>query len=92
MKRGYLINIENPNFSGIAILTFCSAKPKINKFVPGGERYSPRGKVSTCYTESGHGVRQLASALGSHFEMAPTTKLIYTVDEMNLLSYFEVAA
>lgn len=83
MRRGYLINIENPNFSGIATLTFCTRKPKFNP-PPGDEhnrKWTPRGETFSCATESGHGVRQLAAALGNHFQYAGTTKLALEISE-----------
>ena len=92
-RTGYLVNIANPNFSGIATLTFCSRRPKFNP-PPGDEesrKWTPKGKITTCYTESGFGVRQLAAALGSHFEYAGAhTKIRYTVGDFGLLSDFEV--
>jgi hypothetical protein len=82
---GYLVNIENPNFSGIATLTFCSEKPKML-----GGKSLPQGEITRCYTEAGFGVRQIAAALGRNFELSPETELEINIDANGMLDSFEV--
>jgi hypothetical protein len=100
MRRftGYISDIQNPNFSGIATVVVRSKRYPTKRRVPSTDPQHVRlgftlmnvGKLNTFLTESGYGVRQLANIFDGFSNAGQHTKARFTVDEMGMLVNVEV--
>lgn len=91
---GYLTNIVNPNFSGIAQVHIRSEKyPKPRpEPVPSLYPYSMTdvGELTIALTEAGHGVRQLAAAFDRFSEAGQHQLATFTLDDSGMLAGVEL--
>jgi hypothetical protein len=81
--EGYIVGVENPNFSGLATVTIAEK--------PDARRTGDPGTITRTHVEAGFGVRQLVGFFGSWeslVEEAPTTKLVFTFDDFGMISTF----
>ena len=78
---GYLTAVATPGFSGLSNVLFRSRK-----------RGRP-GRLTSCYCESGFGVRQLVAAIGINGRLTRESgeiRVRYTIDDLSLLQTVEV--
>jgi hypothetical protein len=79
---GYLTEVTNRNFSGLATVVIRTAKnPR-------------RGKRYTAYCEAGFGVRQLVAAFGDvrggFSKASGEIKAVFAIDDLGLLANVEI--
>lgn len=81
---GYLTNVVNPHFSGIATVFIRGRRCAT------GKAPRPLGRVTKCYTEAGHGVRQLAAAFDRFSPDGLRTKARFQIDDRGVLLAVEI--
>jgi hypothetical protein len=79
---GYIVEVSNPNFSGLATVKIAEK--------PNARETRDPGTLTTAYVEAGFGVRQLVSYFGSWdamVERAPTTRLWFELEGPMITSF-----
>lgn len=91
---GYLTNVSNPQFSGLATVVIRSRKT--GQRVAGPSSAGPQevlfrcGKITRCVTDAGHGVRRLADAFDRFSVAGQHSKARFTISPEGLLESVEV--
>lgn len=83
--EGYVVGVENPRMSGLATVTIAEKAD--------ARKTGDPGQITRAHIEAGFGVRQLVNFFGSWEAMvrnAPTTKLLFSMDEYGMISTFTV--
>ena len=78
--EGYIVGVENPNMSGLALVTIAEK--------PNARVTRNPGRITRAYIEAGFGVRQLVQAFGSWQGLttnAPGTRLVFSIDDTGLI-------
>ncbi len=95
---GYITNIVNPNFSGIATVHVRTKRFPTKRDVPSTDERMVRlgyatydvGEVHTFMTESGYGIRHLSRMFDGFSETGQHIPATFTIDDMGLLVDVEV--
>lgn len=95
---GYITNVVNPNFSGIATVHVRTNKYPTRLAIPSDDERMGRlgytlydvGDIHTFYTEAGYGVRQLANLFDGFSREGQHTLAAFTIDDMGMLADVEV--
>jgi hypothetical protein len=72
---GYVVGVENPNFSGLATVTIAEK--------PAARVTRDPGQLTRAYIEAGFGVRQLVNYFGGWQQMvlnSQNTQLVFSID------------